>query len=369
MKIIINQPRASYFVGGGELISFDHAINLLTLGNEVAFITINPMSVGLKYSEQYRSFVDTYQNRIRIIEINQDNKALEIYKIVPGEDRCRWNIESIFYNKKLSEYLSQNGELYDAMLSYYNLDAVYLPSKLIMKNVLYLCGTPKQRDDYQGSFLSVYDTVIAITENVQKYWQKYRTEKINVISTGVNYNKFKPLKKNKERIREYYNLLYVGRLIKRKNVDKIILAVNALKNKYPIKLTIVGDGPEKSMLETLSSSDNVEFVGVKDNVDYYYKNADIFISPSEYGEGVQGAILEAMSSGLVVVATNTRVNKSLIEKDKGFLIRPNVDDIIEGIELAINSNMEVLGEKAREFIIKNYDWLKKTREIQEEIEK
>ena len=39
MKIIINQPRASYFVGGAEMISFDHAINMLKLNNEVYFFT------------------------------------------------------------------------------------------------------------------------------------------------------------------------------------------------------------------------------------------------------------------------------------------------------------------------------------------
>ena len=48
MKIIINQPRSSYFVGGAEMISFNHAINFLKQGHEVYYFTISPKSVGIK---------------------------------------------------------------------------------------------------------------------------------------------------------------------------------------------------------------------------------------------------------------------------------------------------------------------------------
>lgn len=83
MKIIINQPRASYFVGGAEMISFDHAVNFLKLNNEVYFFTISPKSIGLEYSNQFKKFYETYSDRVHIIEINQDEKIKYIYDIQP----------------------------------------------------------------------------------------------------------------------------------------------------------------------------------------------------------------------------------------------------------------------------------------------
>lgn len=365
MNILINQPRSSYFVGGGEMISFDHAINFLKLNNEVSFITINPKSIGSEYSEQYKKFFDEYKEKINFIEIEQDEKIKDIYKIKPGENRCRWNVESIYFNKKLHEFIVNENKYYDVMLSYYNLDAVFIPQTHVKKNVLYLCGYPKQVDDYQGSFLSVYDKVIAISKETQEYWQKYRNDKISVISTGVDYARFSPSDKC-HNDRTSVKVLYVGRLISRKNVDRIILAVNKLKRKYNINLTIVGEGPEKEYLESLSGDAN--FVGVVANTEYYYNLCDIFVSPSEFGEGVQGTMLEAMSCGLKVVATNNSVNSCLLGSGRGILINTTIDDIANGIELAISLDKDKIANLTRDYIVKNYDWLKKTRELQKEIE-
>lgn len=55
MKIIINQPRVSYYVGGAEIISFQHA-KYLSETDSVFFITINPLSIGKNYSSHYLDF-------------------------------------------------------------------------------------------------------------------------------------------------------------------------------------------------------------------------------------------------------------------------------------------------------------------------
>ena len=60
MKIIINQPRTSYFVGGAEMISLEHAVNLFKLNHEVYFFTIKPKSIGMNYSIQFKKFINKY---------------------------------------------------------------------------------------------------------------------------------------------------------------------------------------------------------------------------------------------------------------------------------------------------------------------
>ena len=362
MKIIINQPRSSYFVGGAERISFDHAINFLNLGNEVYFYTISPKSIGLEYSKQFKKFYKEYASKIKIIEIEQDTKIDYIYDIQPGEDRCRWNIESIYYNQKLYEYLSIQKEKFDFIFSYYNLDAVFIPKKLINKNVLYLCGIPREQNDFQGSFLYVYDKVLAISKEVKESWSKYSKYGIDVVSTGVDYERF-ALKNFMEDNSDEITLLYVGRLISRKNIETIIYAFEKLRTKYKLKLIIVGDGPDRERLEAISN--NVEFTGVVPDTENYYKRADIFISPSAYGEGLQGTILEAMSCGLTVVATNTEINKELLGDNRGVIVEPTRESVVEGITKAILADRLAISKKNRKYVIDHYNWIVKSTEILE----
>ena len=361
MKIIINQPRASYFVGGAEMISFDHAINFLKLNNDVYFFTISPKSIGLDYSKQFKKFYQEYCDKIHIIEINQDEKIKYIYNIQPGEDRCRWNIESIFYNKKLYEYVASSNERYDIIFSYYNLDAVFIPENLIDKNVLYLCGIPREQNDFQGSFLSAYDNILAISDEVKNSWEKYCRKQVEVISTGVDCERF--MLKDFNNYNDELTLLYVGRLISRKNVDNIILAFEKLRSKYKMKLVIVGDGPDRKRLENIS--DYCVFTGVVDDVENYYKQADIFISPSSFGEGLQGTILEAMCSELTIVATNTKINNQLLSDGRGVIVEPSIDSIIEGIEKAIYVDKKEIAKKNRKYVLDNYTWISKTSRILE----
>ena len=327
MKIIINQPRASYFIGGAEMISFNHAINFLKLGHKVYFFTISPKSVGLGYSKQFKKFYNEFNEKIKFIELRQNSSCKYIYNIKPGEDRRRWNIESIYYNQQLYDYLLKENKKYDLIFSYYNLDAVFIPKKIIKNNTLYLCGIPREQNDFQGSFLSTYDNVLAISDEVKESWKKYSRNEIKVVSTGVDYDRFCiGDKKDNKKIK----LLFVGRIISRKNVDMIVEAYEKIKKEYDLELIIVGDGPDIENVKKLSKT--AKFTGAVDNPQDYYKQSDIFVTPSKYGEGLQGTILEAMSSGLVIVATNTKINKNLIKTGRGFLVEPELNSIIEKLK-------------------------------------
>ena len=362
MKIIINQPRASYYVGGAEMISFNHAAHFFNIGHEVFFFTIFPASVGLNYSKQFKEFYSKYSKKIKFVEIKQTNKIKSLYNITPGENRCRWNVESIYYNQKLYEYINNKKQKYDFIFSYYNLDAVFIPRKYVKNNILYLCGIPKEQNDFQGSFLSAYDNILAITKEVRESWKKYRKNKISVVSTGVDYEKFTLKDKIKtDKIR----LHFVGRIISRKNVNMIIEAYEKLKDKYNLELTIVGDGPD--LKNVRKKTQTVTFTGTVDDPEKYYQNADIFITPSKYGEGLQGTILEAMSSGLIVVATNTKINKELLANGRGILVKPELDSIISGITEAIKTDRTKISIRNREYIMREYNWTKKCKEILENI--
>jgi glycosyltransferase involved in cell wall biosynthesis len=87
----------------------------------------------------------------------------------------------------------------------------------------------------------------------------------------------------------------------------LIRAFAGLAARWPkLELHIVGDGPERAALETLAKqlglADMVKFLGFRSDVDALLAQSHVFVLTS-LSEGIPMAILEAMKSGLPVVAT------------------------------------------------------------------
>lgn len=104
----------------------------------------------------------------------------------------------------------------------------------------------------------------------------------------------------------YKNLIYVGELNKRKN--QIFLA-RAMTHMPDTTLTLVGDGKERKAIEKFLKKekiqDRVRITGFTKNVGDYLSQADLYVSASKI-EGLPFNILEAMYSGLPVIATNIK---------------------------------------------------------------
>jgi glycogen(starch) synthase len=103
-------------------------------------------------------------------------------------------------------------------------------------------------------------------------------------------------------------LLYHGRVDRRKGVLELIEAFNLLKLAgRNLRLCISGIGPDlvaaKDLAQTLNLYKEIEFPGYVsyEDVPSVYRSADIFVSPT-WSEGFSNTILEAMASGLPIVA-------------------------------------------------------------------
>jgi glycosyltransferase involved in cell wall biosynthesis len=114
----------------------------------------------------------------------------------------------------------------------------------------------------------------------------------------------------------------------------------------------------------------VSFVGVvsRDSIKEYFSFARIFISTS-LNEGMSNAMLEALASGLPIIATNTGGTKEMVRSGlNGFVIKmKDVDDIVEKIEIII-SNRETEERMATESrsISKNLSWKNVAKKYWEE---
>ena len=155
---------------------------------------------------------------------------------------------------------------------------------------------------------------------------------IHVIPTGLELSKFDTnltsLQKRNE-IRQFFGfspedkvIIYVGRLAEEKSLDIVIRGIaNARKQSIPIKLLIVGNGPDFSRLEemvnALGIQKDVVLAGAKprEEVPSLYHSADAFISAS-LSETQGMTFIEALASGLPLFARYDEVLDDLLLPDK-----------------------------------------------------
>ena len=122
-------------------------------------------------------------------------------------------------------------------------------------------------------------------------------------------------------------ILAVGDLIKRKNHQSIIRALSFLDDSY--ELAICGTGVEHDALiqlaQELGLDSRVKFLGFRRDVSQLMKTADVLVFPSIH-EGLPVTVMEAMASGLPVIATRIRgICPDLIQDGKNGIVL-NADD-------------------------------------------
>jgi glycosyltransferase involved in cell wall biosynthesis len=208
--------------------------------------------------------------------------------------------------------------------------------------------------------------ITTVSESVAKELEEYglNQDRISVVSNGVDENIFYPNKNVTNNDKKY--IMYAGRIDREKGLFDLVESADIICSKRAdISFIIAGDGRDgnrlKKKIKKIGLQNRFIFLGQieKDQMIKLYQNATIFILPS-YREGLPTVLLEAMSCGLPVLATDVRGNRDLITNGKNGLLIPPKDPkkIAETILTLLNDKklMEQLGNNARKTIIKNYTW-------------
>jgi sugar transferase (PEP-CTERM/EpsH1 system associated) len=141
--------------------------------------------------------------------------------------------------------------------------------------------------------------------------------KIRQLYSGVDTERFRPGPGSGEgRVDATLTVGTVGRLDPVKHQAALVRALASLRPSYPhLRLLIVGDGPERvplaSLAESLGVADAVELAGPLLEVEDSLRRMDVFVLPS-INEGISNTILEAMATGLPVVAGRVGGNPELV---------------------------------------------------------
>lgn len=203
------------------------------------------------------------------------------------------------------------------------------PSRLmrVLANILFPCAAG----------------VILQTERSRYFFNKKIQDKAVILPNSLNPAFIKPVYEG-ERDKK---IVSVGRLDANKNHEMMLRAFAALKEQYPeYVLVIYGEGELRQFLEQLAEqlciSDRVFLPGVIPDVAEQIERASLFILTS-YSEGVSNALIEALASGLPVIATDVPSGGTvelMTDGENGLIIPP-------GDQRALERAMDkILGDSA-----------------------
>ncbi len=199
--------------------------------------------------------------------------------------------------------------------------------------------------------------------------EKVDAERISIIPPGLDTNKFKSAGKfDNSRI----TVLFVGRLVEGKGILDLINAMGG----FDAKLSIVGDGPLRSDVISLSKKNNLDMKFV-DSLDYFemakvYNSCDIFCLPSKptkiWEEQFGYAFIEAMACEKPVISTLSGSIPEVVDEKSGILVNPgNVPELKDALGKLINDGRlrKKIGKNGRKRVLEKYDGKVIARQIKD----
>ena len=194
-----------------------------------------------------------------------------------------------------------------------------------------------------------------------------------VIPMGVDLQRFKVAPIEKASLaRSGTQILFVGRLVEKKGVEYLIRAMPQIRSAIPnAKLTIVGDGPRREMLEAQAVAagvgEAVIFEGARSNSELpaYYGNADVFVAPSIVArsgdtEALGVVLLEAAGCGVPIVATPIGGIRDVIrDGETGVLVQQKSPaELARAVVAVLRDRAKAVefADAARRHVRRHFDW-------------
>ncbi|HZQ35311.1 MAG TPA: glycosyltransferase family 4 protein [Dehalococcoidia bacterium] len=210
------------------------------------------------------------------------------------------------------------------------------------------------------------DGKIAVSPAAEQLVSRYFAGYFNIIPNGIDLAPFSgepnPFPELRDGMR---NIVYVGRLEKRKGVAYLLRAFPMIKREMPnTRLIIVGDGRPREGYQRYVRKHEIEdviFTGYVSDADIprYYHTADVCCFPATGNESQGYVLLEAMATGKPLVASNIEGFASVVTDEvEGRLVRPRDP---EALALALvhlladERSRRAMGERAR-LSAQQYSW-------------
>lgn len=187
-----------------------------------------------------------------------------------------------------------------------------------------------------------------------------------VDGSGINLDRF-DFRVRKKQTGDAIKFVIVGRLIKEKGVALFIEAARKLKTKFSnAEFHLIGRPPDnnpsslsEAALRAYNEQGLVVYHGHQTNVVSLLSEADVFVLPSYYREGVPRSILEALSIGMPIITTLMPGCKETVDDGKnGFLIKPEeLEPLIDSMKFFLENpdQISIMGKESRKLAENKFD--------------
>jgi glycosyltransferase involved in cell wall biosynthesis len=222
--------------------------------------------------------------------------------------------------------------------------------------------------------------IMVVTSSMKEYLiNKYKlnSSKINVLENGVNTDIFKP-----EKLKQKYDLIFVGNLALWQGLDYLIQAISRVKIKNEnIKIAILGDGQEKGNLLKLIKESKLEnnflFLGSKSHEDIpkFLNRSNVCVAPFALSDrnkktGISAfKIYEYASCEKPIITTNLEGVSEFVNNNKcGIIVEPNNSKAFANAIIKLLDNPKLgkeMGRNGRKAILHGYSW----RNVAERVQK
>lgn len=191
------------------------------------------------------------------------------------------------------------------------------------------------------------------------FWRSLGFTNVGMLHSSIDTDYFVPSNQRKE-----FDFIYIGRLEDYKGVDLMIHAVKKVVEFHPnITFAIVGNGSGlekyRTMVKQLGLSANVLFFGFQKNVRDWLHRGRIFVMASDC-EGLPCSLMEAMSCGMVCIASNVgNIGDVIKNKITGFCFQPRDPEKLVDLMLSTylnESEMQSIKFAAREIIVEGHSY-------------
>ena len=177
---------------------------------------------------------------------------------------------------------------------------------------------------------------IAVSESARDFVAEHFPGQYRIIPNGIDVEHFARPREPMPELRDgRLNVLFLGRLEKRKGLSHLLRAWARVRETVPeARLIVVGGGQALGHYQQFvraRPSDDIVFTGVVSDEDKvrYYQSADVFCAPSTGGESFGIVLLEAMAAGRPIVATDIPGYRDVVaDGEQALLVPPKNSDLL-----------------------------------------
>ena len=315
MKIIQIMPE--FGLAGAEIMCANLTLELAHCGNEVVVVSLFDYHSAITKRLEENGIKIIYLGKKRGLDLSMITKLISVFK----SERP----DVIHTHRYVMEYV--------------------VPAAIIcrIKNRVHTVHNIAQKEVKPGAQKLHYVfyhacgvNPVALSPEIQDTISSIYKLELNcipVVYNGIDLSKCIP--KESWSNEGVFTYLHIGRFSKQKNHEMLIKAFKIVKRNFSrAKLQLIGVGELQDTIKQLVIENelehDVEFLGLQDDVYPFLHNADAFVLPSQY-EGMPMTLIEAMGTGLPIVATEVGGIPTMIDSECGILTAVDVKAIADGM--------------------------------------